>query len=165
MTRNAYIFLFSLLLILVFIIGLRYGQRVEKANKAISFILSMPPTKPPTPQPTLAFLTYEHKGCKVRFLYPSSLEKVNESSTSAEFTAEGKKELTLNCNKSNPLFSLLADTTQTATESIVFRNVHLTAKIQNDMRIFSLQQSGDKPSLVFSIAQNLIPLLEKSLER
>lgn len=50
MKTKTYLFLFFLVIILVFILGVRYGQRVEKNNKMIDYLLKITPTKPiPSP--------------------------------------------------------------------------------------------------------------------
>lgn len=46
-----YLFLFFLAIILVFILGVRYGQRVEKNNKVVDYILSITPFPTYTPYP------------------------------------------------------------------------------------------------------------------
>lgn len=87
-----YFFLAFLFAILLFIIGVRYGQRVEKVNKTISYLVSIPPS--PTIAPTtipLAFTEYVHKGCSILFLLPNDLEKTSESSSSALFSMRLKK--------------------------------------------------------------------------
>lgn len=44
-----------LLIILIFILGFRAGQKVEKTNKKIDFLLSITPTNKPTPTKKLNF--------------------------------------------------------------------------------------------------------------
>ncbi|MEK7597801.1 MAG: hypothetical protein AAB441_04120 [Patescibacteria group bacterium] len=55
MKTKPYLFLFFLIVILVFILGVRYGQKVEKNNKAVDYLISITPlpTPPPnTPSPS-----------------------------------------------------------------------------------------------------------------
>jgi|GEM_PF-6911831 len=52
MKPKTYVFLFIIITILTFILGVRYGQRVEKANKTIDYLLSIPPSPSPFPTPT-----------------------------------------------------------------------------------------------------------------
>jgi hypothetical protein len=75
-----------LLLILFFTLGVRYGQKVEKANKVIDFILSITPTPKPTNTPTptpLIFENYKSKRWGLRFKYPKNFE-IKESTNSPE---------------------------------------------------------------------------------
>ncbi|MGB9883597.1 MAG: hypothetical protein ACPLRN_03745 [Microgenomates group bacterium] len=78
-----YLFLVFLIIILVFIIGVRYGQSVEKANKVIDYFLSITPTKPPTPTPTWTMTDYKSKKYQIKIVYPSFL-KVEESTKEAQ---------------------------------------------------------------------------------
>ena len=52
MKKTSYIFLFFLFVVLIFILGVRYGQKVEKNNKAVDYILSITPYPTYTPYPT-----------------------------------------------------------------------------------------------------------------
>jgi len=83
MKQKPLIFLFILILILSFILGVRYGQRIEKTNKAIDFVLSITPTKvPPTPT-SISYKEYKSKKWGLNFTFPSNLE-VKESTTTPE---------------------------------------------------------------------------------
>lgn len=52
MKKASYVFIFFLVLILIFILGVRYGQKVEKNNKVVDYILSITPYPTYTPYPT-----------------------------------------------------------------------------------------------------------------
>lgn len=52
MKKASYVFIFFLVLILIFILGVRYGQTVEKNNKVVDYILSITPYPTYTPYPT-----------------------------------------------------------------------------------------------------------------
>lgn len=79
MKTKSYLLLFFLALILVFILGVRYGQKVEKTNKVINYVLSITPTTPISPTP-LKYATSESKIWKIKFTYPSYL-KIKEDPT------------------------------------------------------------------------------------
>jgi len=51
MKPKTYVFLFIIITILTFILGVRYGQRVEKANKAVDYLLSITPSLTPKISP------------------------------------------------------------------------------------------------------------------
>lgn len=54
MKTRPYLLLFFLIIILIFILGVRYGQRVEKNNKVVDYLLNLPsPTTPITPTPLI----------------------------------------------------------------------------------------------------------------
>ena len=82
-----------LLLILFFILGVRYGQKVEKANKVVDFLLSItPPPKPtntPTPTP-LIFEEYKSKRWGLRFKYPKNFE-IKEATNASEILIAPKE--------------------------------------------------------------------------
>ncbi len=51
MKAKPYLFLFLLVVILAFILGVRYGQQVEKNNKVVDYILKITPYPTYTPYP------------------------------------------------------------------------------------------------------------------
>jgi hypothetical protein len=161
MTRKTipYLFLAFLFATLLFIIGVRYGQRVEQTNETISYLISIPPS--PTVAPTnipLSFTDYIHKGCAISFLLPNDLEKTSESSNSAVFSTKskklgialscekkvfvkGEKELSVSLNK-----SIRAYETQTK-DTFSYRFYHInTGKV-----------------IIVTIAKQYLPLLQKSV--
>lgn len=79
MKLKSYLLLFVLVLILTFILGVRYGQKVEKTNKVINYVLSITPTNVPTPTP-IKYATSESKIWKLKYTYPSFL-KIKEDPT------------------------------------------------------------------------------------
>lgn len=89
--KTPYIFLAILFIILAFILGARYGQRVEKTNKAIDYLISLPPTKAPLPTPTpWKKEDYKSKKWGLHFYFPSFL-KVREDPTGSAVYIELKK--------------------------------------------------------------------------
>ena len=57
MKTKSYALLFAMILILIFILGVRYGQKVEKNDKAVDYILSITPYPTYTPYPTISVPT------------------------------------------------------------------------------------------------------------
>ncbi len=90
MKTKPYIFLFVLLLILFFILGVRYGQKVEKNNKVVDYLLSLPSPIPPISPTPITYKEYKSKKWGLKFTYPDNLQVV-ESSKSAEILLEIKK--------------------------------------------------------------------------
>jgi hypothetical protein len=87
MERKPYILLFILITILAFILGFRIGQKTEKTNEAIDYVLSITPTpKPPTPTP-VKYLEMKSKRWGLNLIYPSNL-KVKESTNTPEIKFE-----------------------------------------------------------------------------
>ena len=133
------ILLVVLTIILVFILGVRYGQQVEKTNKSIAALLSVTPTKPQPTQAPITFKTYSGKACGAQFLYPSNLNIIKESSTSVQLT---EKE------------TVLVDLTCVASPSAVAKGKKLETKLN--------PQTGK--NIYFSIAEDLLPLVNSSLK-
>ena len=80
MKTKSYVFLFIMIFILIFIIGVRYGQSIEKNNKVVNLLLSITPTPiPPTPTP-VTYKDYKSKKWGVKLSYPAGLE-VKEDAT------------------------------------------------------------------------------------
>jgi len=87
MNNKSYFLLVLLIIVLAFILGFRSGQKVEKTNKVVNYILSITPTKvPPTPTP-ITYKVYKSKKWGLKFTYPSNLE-LKESSKTAEVLFE-----------------------------------------------------------------------------
>lgn len=80
MKTKPYLFLSFLVIILAFILGVRYGQKVEKNNKVIDYLLKLPtPTIQVSPTPPI-YIEYSSKKWGLKFTYPSNLE-VKEDAT------------------------------------------------------------------------------------
>ena len=128
MKKTSIIFLLILIVILVFIIGVRRGQQVEKTNKIINYLISLPPSQ--TPQPTqkpLEFKTYKNNVCGIQFLYPIQFNKSSESSDSAHFSEKDEVALSFSCDKASELKNILEDETG-ATSEIKLKDKKLIAK-------------------------------------
>ena len=89
---KSYLLIFFLALLLVFIIGVRYGQKVEQANKTIHYLLSITPTPTqttPTPTP-ISYQEYKSRRWGLKFKYPANLQ-IKESINTAEIFFEIKE--------------------------------------------------------------------------
>lgn len=146
--RAPFVVLSILTIVLIFIVGVRYGQHVEKTNKETAYILSLTPQpQSPTPKPTetqIAFKTYTHKQCAVQFLYPHTLTKVKETTNSAQFKQIDSVKLAFSCDKKSPFASALKED-KTATEIAKFNTL-----------------TGER--VYFFTSKELSPLLENSLK-
>jgi len=85
-----YILLVTLLLVLALILGIRYGQSVEKTNKKVDCVLSITPTLPsPSPTP-ITYQDFKSKKSGIKYTFPSNLN-IKESTTSSAVLFEIKK--------------------------------------------------------------------------
>ena len=80
MKLKSYILIIVLIVVLVFILGVRYGQSIEKNNKIVDKLLSVTPTSSPIPTPTITYKEYKSKKYGVKISYPAFLE-IKESAT------------------------------------------------------------------------------------
>ncbi|MBI3620542.1 hypothetical protein HY214_05385 [Candidatus Roizmanbacteria bacterium] len=157
-------FLGSLLVILAFIVGVRYGQRVEKTNKAIDRYLSTTPVTSAAPATVLEFKTYKNSGCGVRFLLPTVLNPVKETTFSAEFLQGKITKLTFDCQAKSALQNILNDPS-VATAELNFKNTPLSGK-QTDGKMYVMKIVNPKNGRAIFIAvdSSFYPLFEKGLE-
>lgn len=83
MKNKPYLLLILLGVVLAFILGVRYGQGVEKTNKTINYLLSITPTpRPPTPTP-VKYEEYRSKKWGLKFTFPKGLEIVEDATSPA----------------------------------------------------------------------------------
>lgn len=99
MQKAPLILLITLTCILVFVIGLRYGQYVERTNKQNAVGVSITPAPKTIPKKPVSYSSFKHKGCGVEILIPTSLSKASESSTSASFKDESQSVLSFRCDR------------------------------------------------------------------
>jgi len=162
--KSSLIFLLVLFVIAVFTFGVRYGQRVERTNKIINYLISLPPTQ--TPQPTkkpLEFKTYSNKDCGISFLYPQSL-RLESASQEATFKEDDETKIEISCSKKNKIAEILEE--KSATGEVSFKAKKTPVKLVNKGQAyaFKLQNPKNAKTIFVSIAKSLFPLFEKSLE-
>ena len=160
-----YIFIAVLLLVLFFILGVRYGQKVEKTNKTIDYLISLTPAKNPTPAP-IGFKPYSNKICGLSFLYPNTISLDKNATDTAEFFQDNKLKIKIDCTKKN--ISPPVAETKIATEEVVLKNKKMIVQVSHDnqefLYQFSLKNSINLKNIDVIIDKNLYPLFEKSLE-
>ena len=163
--KSSLIFLLILFIILVFIIGVRYGQRVEKTNKTINYLISLPPS--PSPQPTqipLEFKTFSNKVCGISFLYPQHF-KVKIASQEAIFKEDAETKIELSCSPKNKMAAILEDE-KTASGELTFKAKKIPIKTIDKGQTYVLKFLNPKnaKTIFVSISKSLYPFFEKSLE-
>lgn len=90
MNNKSYLLLILLIIVLAFILGFRSGQKVEKTNKVVNYILSITPTKIPLTPTPISYKEYKSKKWGLKFIYPAGLE-VKESASMPAVLFEVKK--------------------------------------------------------------------------
>ena len=167
MHKKSYAVLGILAIILFFIIGVRFGQRVEKTNKAILYRSSITPTRALSPTVPLLFENYTHASCGAQFLYPNTVRKISESSTSAQFQENSALAIKLDCTKPIDLLQEL-NNSRASTEEIqiagkTIKDYHIKDK-STDAYYFQLLNSRNGKTISFMVLKSLLPLFQKSLE-
>lgn len=168
------ILIVALILILIFIVGVKYGQRVEKVNKTISYLISIAPTKPvPTTAP-IEFKEYINDSCGFKFLYPAQLE-VQKIGSSSGYLAEAKQGegsaiMNFACPDSKNFNRLAVQfhiSDHVATKEATFQNQKITlllvGKEDAGTYYLSLIHPFTKREILFIVKAKFYPLLEKSL--
>ena len=162
--------LIILIIVLVFVIGVRYGQNVEKSNKIIDFVTSITPTKPPAPSPTqvaLEFKDYAHSDCGVQFTIPSVFNKDKETTTSAKFSQNALPEIEFTCEKDETIQKILNDK-KIASQEFKLNTLNIKAKtIKEDKQTylyFQLTNYIKNKTIFFKISDLFLPLFQKSFE-
>lgn len=154
-----YFFLGFLLLVLLFIVGVRYGQQVERTNKLTSYLVSIAPSATPAPSTVpLTFKTYKHASCGVQFLLPTSFTTVKEGSEGAMLQDAGTIKVSFACQKKSSL------TQAVSKQTISFQKKVIPVKEVGSLYIFTLQNPYNNLSVELSVERAFYPLLEKSLE-
>ncbi|MCS7093543.1 MAG: hypothetical protein NZL96_03945 [Patescibacteria group bacterium] len=82
--KKPYFLIVALLLILVFLIGVRHGQRVERTNKIIDYLISLTPspsiTLSPSSNKLLPTITSVSRRWGITLFHPENLT-IKESTT------------------------------------------------------------------------------------
>lgn len=160
--KGPIILLSLLLLILIFVVGVRYGQKVEQTNKVIKAIISIPPSPTPTKPKPVVYKTYQSKPCNLEFLYPDSLV-LKESSTEAVFAENKTVAIEIGCEKTPKFFEVYNDT-KVASAEVTFKNQKVLAKIPSkDMYLFRVNSTIDGRNIFVLVNKTLYPLFEKTL--
>lgn len=163
MKLKSYLLLSVLTVVLFFILGVRYGQRVEKTNKILNYIKTISPTPNLTPTKPIEFIFHQNKECKIEFLYPTMFE-IKQSSTSALFSQNNKTVIEYSCDKTNKIQKLFEDP-RIATTEILFKNKKIVAKTIDDASLYVLKilQSKTGQYVYLSVSKNLLPLIDSTL--
>jgi hypothetical protein len=162
-----YFLLGFLFVILVFIVGVKYGKRVESTNKVIDFALSIPPTKPPTPTVPISFKTLTNKGCGVQFLYPETLKVATNSTEEAALKDGAAAVVQINCRKTNDLEAMVTGN-KLATEEIKLKSQTLKARTDPEdsshKLYFQIKNASNRKQIYVGIDKNVYPLFESTLQ-
>jgi len=166
-----YVLLGILFFVLVFIVGVRYGQRVEQTNKKITALLSVTPkeTKPKVSE--IKYKTYQNKDCQLEFLYPSVFKKEKETTSSASFISDfifkNRQELSFSCAKEDPYVEAIKNA-KIATNEAEFQQKNTEfkefTKDKQTLVYFEIINPINSKIIYFLIDKESLPLLDSSLK-
>lgn len=181
-----YLFLLILIIILIFVGGVKYGQKVEEANKVIKYVLSITPTKsPPKPTPTLSLEFKTVTYCDMSFIIPSYLKYEGGVNDSADryIDKDDNSAIILVCydptiqpdsakilgfpNKAKDFLVSVNSKDVTATVSGQFKNSAAENKVysgKKGIRYIRLIHPKTGYFIYVDIDERLYPLFEKTLE-
>lgn len=170
--QTPYIFLCILIGILLFIGGVRYGKRIEEKNKELTYMLSSTPLPSPSPtiKPTISYTKFEHEACNVSFLYPSYMNKKEESSMSALLESTQNDRIQFTCAAQNKTTPTMNAEEKTATASVQINNktiigekklVEKNNTTYNEVT-FTVQNPTKKTQVSVTISENIVPLFEQT---
>lgn len=165
MNRKApWILLIALFIILVFIAGVRWGARVEKTNKKVSVLLSIPPTRPAPTEAPIGVVAYKHAGCGIEVLNPMVLIKKQESSQSAQFNRNTINVFEFDCagRKLTPQDEKLK------TAAVTFKNRQINTQVRQKVAkkylYFEIINPLNLKKITIMIDEKIYPLFESSLK-
>jgi hypothetical protein len=163
--KGPFVLLGVLFVLLVFIVGVKYGKQVEKADKTISFVLSITPTRPPEPTKPIGYSTFLNKGCGVQFLYPDTL-KVEKNASAEASLVEGKAEaVQISCAKENPIQAmLLSPDTKLATQEAKLKTQTIKTRTQTGTVYFQIKNPQNGKQVYVAIDSHFYPLFESTLQ-
>lgn len=177
-----YIFLLLLIIVLIFLGGVKYGQKVEETNKVIKYVLSVTPTKPaPTqiPEKPLEYKTFiDQYICGVKFLYPNTLTPVEDRDGRTRGILslrdqDGMEHVYLQCfwpNISDEPIRVAFDKTlqlpSSITASATFKDkpIVIYQGQNNEISLKFWHPKIQNTYFLVSLNKNLYPLFEKTLE-
>jgi hypothetical protein len=155
-----YLFLVFLTVLLFFILGFRYGQKVENTNKINQIMASIPPSATVAPtQIPFGLKTYNHTGCGLQFFQLNTSEVIHKASNGAMLQEKGKPILSFDCSK-----NIQTDSVATDSIKLLFQKKTIAATEKDGKYLFQLKHPFSGITVSFFVEKSLYPLLEKSIE-
>lgn len=148
-------FLFILVLIAFFLIGMRFGKKIERVDKKYACLK----TPAPTPLP-LKFNTFSSP-CGLKFLYPVLTKKPDEKSASSEQKLTyDKQTISVNCNKEQ-IDKLLKN--KNLSEIKTIKNQKMSIYETADGFLILTNYYKNRKSILISLPKNLLNLFEETV--
>lgn len=184
-----YIFLLLLIVVLIFLGGVKYGKKVEETNRVIKYILSITPTQTPT-KPTAipnGFKMFTDDRCGIEFLIPDNLSTRFDISGMLPIewiNASKKTEITYWCETYGDIpegglitviptytpkvaFEKFYDIPLTATDSMMLNSKKVTyykSTIESGLIAIKFIHPISGKFIGISVSKRLYPLLKQTLQ-
>lgn len=158
----------TLICIVLFISGIRYGQNVERKNKEIAVQLSLTPRFSPTPyiEPTVEFQTFRHDGCKLEFVQPSFLRVKNVTTNSAQLVSynQGNEySIKLDCSDNKKTLNEYDQKIGTSSALVNNQKLRLRSETQKEIIKWYVIDSTKKQATQIIMTKNAVNLLKQTL--
>jgi hypothetical protein len=157
------IFLLLLVSVILFLVGINIGRKVEDTNQKIAITPTKVPAKPTMIPSPLSYETFIQSDCGVTFLYPKNLKESNASSSSASLLSS-QETLKLTCNTKDTTDFTTKKETYKEEGIITLNGQKVTLYSQNQMTFFLYKNPYNGKNIVFEVSKNLQSLVLKTVE-
>lgn len=160
--KKPMIFIFSLIVLVVFLFGVRLGTQVDKQDKELSSLLTPSPTNIPSPTNTpISYIEYKLENCNVSFSLSNLFSQSELSSEEAKFN-HGNQKVYINCNPEivAGYKKLFATKEPELTENVNNQKINMYKTDEGIGYIIKKQSSKET---LFSFPESLLPLFKSSI--
>lgn len=162
MKKGPIILITILLLTAMFMVGMQYGKHVEKTDKIFTKLLSATPSPLPSKTQNITFSQYKHDGCGISFTKPAEFKATRESTIGATLVFN-KQIIAFECPKKQ-VTELGSSNEFATTTSVLLKNKKIQGYTKGQNVRFIADNPYKKTPVIFSIDNNLLPLIQSTLE-
>ncbi len=157
--KGPYIFLFSLILLITFLFGVKYGRKVERIDKYFYFLLSLTPKQEPSPTPNpYSFKFFNFKECKLSFVFPENL-KFQKNKQTLKILDRKRLLAEINCFKEKPQKNLEGKKVE-----LKFKDKKIQGFEKNGFIFFEYRSKKNNVFYRIKILPELFPLFSGSVQ-
>lgn len=157
------IFLLVLVALVLFLVGINIGRKVEDTNQKIIITPTKIPAKPTIIPSPLSYETFIQSDCGTTFLYPKNLKESNISSGSASLLSS-LETIKVSCSAKDVTDFNTQKDSYKEQGTITVNNQKITLYSQKQNTFFLYKNPYNSKSIVFEVSTNLQSLLLKTVE-
>lgn len=160
--QRYFILIFVLGLLLMFIIGIRLGKKIERSDRRAQELKTA--KNQSSQQPDFAVKKFISKACGVTFVYPSLFKEENEATDEARLT-DGKEIITLLCDKYKMSRFLTKKKKLSVTKTFTVDEVEITiypSEVPDTVYLYFLHPDSEKQILA-RMPNELLSLFQSTL--